>query len=269
MKANVKISEAKKIYCVFADEETRGFCASLRRLQKDCTDAAAKRAETDAAAALKAAADEAKKAAKRAADTKREAAKDATKADKAAAAAEEAKAAAAAEAAAKKAADAAHKAAKEAAKRAAANMRAASALEMLSELMQRKNFAAADITKDFLLQYLPQRFNAANELCRVSVVKAEEEAETREKFADMPQILVERESTLYIYKPLSLFTANSFLSLFCAAADARKKEAAENLSAAEKEAKQREAEEREAKRIAAYKAKIAAYEAKIAARNAK
>lgn len=264
MKNNVKISEVKKVYTVFSDEETRGFCASLRRLKKDCEDASAAKAAEAAESSVKVCEDALKAAKKRAEDMQRAAKKDAAKKDAAIDAGSAAVEAAEALAVAKKAAQQAKLRSAEVTKRSAENPKAAKALASLAEVMLQKEFSAEDITKDFLLQYLPQKFNAAGSICKVSAVKPEEEEETRAKFVDTPEALQVVEDTLYIYKPLLLFTANTFLSFFCSAAEARKKENKEVLSAAEKEEKKRAAEERERKRYEAYKAKIAAYEAKQA-----
>lgn len=264
METITKIAEVKKVYTIFSDEETRGFCASLRRLQKDCEDAEAQRSAEDASAAVKSAEDALKAAKKAEADKKREAAKKSSEEaqKKAEAAAQAVSAAESAVNEAQKIAAAAQQKAAEAKKRSASSEKAARALASLADVMQRKNLRAADINKDYLLQNLPLRFNAAQQICSVKLVKLEDEAETRKNFADAANMLVERENRLFIYKPILLFTANTFLSLFCSAADAKRKAEAEASSAAEKEAKKREAAEKEAKRIEAMRAKIAAYEAK-------
>ena len=264
MEKVTKIAEVKKCYTIFNDEETRGFFASVKRLQKDCEDAEAAQRAKIAEAEVKSAEDAAKAAEKRSKDAQRAAKKDAAK-ESAAAEAEQQSAAAvkAVEEAKKRAAVAVQKAA-EVQKRINASEKARAALEALAEVMQRKNFASSDICKDFLLQYIPQKFNAAQQLCSVKKVDAAEAEAVREEFAkaDAVQMLEERESELYIFKPILLYTANTFLSLFCSAADARSKQQKAAESAAEKEAKAKESAAREAKRIAEYKRKIAEYEAK-------
>ena len=260
MEKVTKIAEVKKVYTIFSDSETRGFFASLRRLRKDCEDAeAAKQAEA-AEAAVKCAMDAAKAAAKRAKDLQRAAQKDAAKAEAAAEAQKAAEAAAEAVTIAQKDAAIAVQKAAEAKKRESAE----SALASLAEVMQRKQLKSEDITKDFLLEYLPQKFNAAQQICSIKKVDAAEAEAVREEFAkkDLTQLLEERESELYICKPISLFTANTFLSLFCSAAAERSKQQKEASSAAEKEAKAKASAEREAKRIAEYRRKIAEFEAK-------
>lgn len=258
------IAAVKKVYTIFSDEETRGFCASLRRLAKDCADAEAAQRFADAEAAAKAEADAAKAAKKRAEDLKRAAAKNESKAAEAAEAEAAAKEAAAKEAEAKKEAQKAQQKAAEAKKRSAASEKAAKALQALADIMQRKGLRAEDITKEYLLQWLPLRFNSLQQICSVKRVEVEEEAKAREDWKEFPAALLEREDRLFLYRPILLFTSNTFFSLFCSAADAKKKAEKEVLSAAEKEAKQREAAEKEARRIEAYRAKIAAYEAKQA-----
>lgn len=258
-----KFSEIKKVYCIFSDEETRGYFASVKRLVKDCSDAEAAQKAEAAEAALKVANDALKAAKKRAADLQRAAAKNAEKQPEAQKAEAEAQKAAEAAAEAKKAAEAAQKAAEEVQKRCNANTKAGKALQSLAEVMQRKQFGSADINKDFLLTWLPELFNDAQQLCSVKAVKPEEEAAAKEAYKDTPDMLKEKEGILYIYKPRNLFTANGFLTLFCKAADARQKEGKAKLSAAEKEAKKADDAKKEAARIAAYREKIAAYEAKM------
>lgn len=260
-------SEDKKVYCAAADNQQRGFYAYLRRLQKD-----AAAAEADASAeAAKIAADEAAKAAKAAADAAKAAAKLLKKkADEAAkakaAAADEAKAkadadAAAAAKAAKAAAEAAAKAKAESAKDAIK----AEAIKGLRAVMIKKGLKAADFSKDYLIENLPLRFNAANELCSIKRIEDEDAAEAREKFASM---LVERDGKLLKYTPIRFFTANSLLSVFTAAADAKSKAAkaaAAKESAAERQAK---AEAKAAARYAEALRRVKEYEAQHKAESA-
>lgn len=228
-----KISEVKKVYTFYSDVVTRGFMASLRRLQFDAAEAEAANNLLIAKSNYKAAADAAK-AAKSSADAK------------------------SAEAEAKKTLKAAQKAAAEAAKSSDARKQA---MQALFDVMQRKGLRSSDINKDFLLQWLPQRFNANKTICRVKLVEIADEKEIREKYADFPQMLVERDERLFIYTPIALFTANSFFTLFLTAAMQRRKAAKESESAAEKERKEAEKAERRAKSIAAMRAKVAAYDA--------
>ncbi len=262
-----KISTIKKVYCVYSDEETRGFFASVKRLQKDCEAAEAAKKALAAEATKKAAEDVLKQAAKREADCKREAAKNEAKQQKAAEAAEaKQKAKEAAEAAAKEA-QRAKQAAEAVQKQINGSEKARKAFDALSDVMQRKQFRSEDINKDFLLTWLPELFNDNKELCSVKEVKLEDMQQTREAYKDTPSIIVEKAGSMYIYKPRLLFTANGFLSLFCKAADARTKQGKEAISAAEKEAKRIAAAQREAKRIAAARELIAKFEAKQKAEN--
>lgn len=243
-----KISTIKKVYTIFNDEETRGFIASMKRLQKDCEDAQKGKAAEAAEAAVKCAADAVSAARKQ--DAKAEARKQLDAAKKAAAEA-------------KKAAEAVQQ----------RGPKAIAALEALAEVMQRKGLKPEDICKDYLLQHLPKRFNAAQHICSVSIVAIADEAEARKQYANSADMLIERDEAeagkrLYIYKPINLFTANSFLNLFTAAADAKQKaeaEARKAESAIEKEAKKAEAAKKRAAYYEALRKKLADYDAESAA----
>lgn len=239
METKVKIAAVKKRYTIFADEETRGFIASMKRLQKDAADAEAAQQAVASSAAVKAA-------------------KDAVKAAKDA---EAKKAAEAALKSAEAAAKEAKKAAADAESRKASSAKAKAALEALADVMQRKNLHAADINKDYLLQNLPLRFNAAQQVCTVKMVAAEAEADVKKEYENTPALLIERDNHLFIYKPILLFTSNTFFNLFCSAADAKKKAESEASSAADKEAKAAAKQEKLAKEIEAWRKKIAAFDA--------
>jgi hypothetical protein len=238
-----KISDVKKVYTIYTDLETRGFMASLRRLQKDCAEASAANNLLIAKSNYKSLSDDVKQNVVMSA------------ADKNAVIAE-----------AKKAVSVA-KAAAAAAEQSSAERK--NAISALWDVMQRKGLRAEDINKDFLLQWIPQRFNANNVICSVKLVEIADEKEIRDKYAAFPSMLVEREERLFIYKPLLLFTANSFLTLFLTAATQRSKAAKETESAADKERKAAEKAERRAKSIAAMRAKVAAYDAEIEAAQSK
>lgn len=264
MEKSVKISELKKGFCIFSDDETRGFFASVKRLTNYCKIAESGK-EAEKSAIDFAEAEKALKEAKKAeADRKREAGKDAKKAEayeNAKGVTEEAKRKAEE---ARKKAENAKREASEAEKVLNGNEKARKAIANLAEIMQRKHFSSADISKDFLLKWIPERFNANNELCSVKAVKPEEEAETRANFADCPDMLIVNDDTLYIYKPIRLYTANSFLSLIMTASDKREKAGKEKVSAIEKARKEAEKAEKRAKRMESYRQKLAEYDAEIA-----
>lgn len=238
-----KISDVKKVYTNYTDEETRGFLASLRRLQKDCAEAAAANNLLIAKSNYKSIAEDIKQN------------NEMSAADKNAVIAEAKKAIAIAQ--------------KSAAAAEQSSDKRKAAINALYDVMQRKGLRAEDINKDFLLQWIPQRFNANNTICSVKLVEIADEKEIREKYAAVPSMLIEREERLFIYKPLLLFTAKSFLDLFLTAATQRSKAAKDTESAADKERKAAEKAERRAKSIAAMRAKVAAYDAEIAAAQSK
>ena len=261
METKTTYAATKKVYTSDADAQQRGFFAYLRRLQQDASAAeAASKTQTSALAAADAA-----KAAQDAQKAAQKAAKAAARADASAEAkdAAEAKARAAAEAkdaadAAKKAADAAKAAEAEAAKKADAKTRSA-AIDALREVMLKKHLRAADFCKEFLLENIPRRFNADKQICKVTRVELADEAKTREDYKNALSMLVEAEDGyLYIYKPILLFTANSLLTEFTRAADAKTRRAAEAKAAeaeAQKAAKAKAAEDAILRRAAEINAK--------------
>lgn len=242
METKVTFSDYKKVYTGSADNVQRGFFAYLRRLQKDAEAAQgeffAQTAAQDAKKAADAAADAVKKAQAAQQAAKKGAAKQ-PEAEAAKQAAQEAKEAA------KEAQQAAKKAAKdaqEAKKRSAADGIKPEALSALSAVLQKKGLRAADFTKEYLLQYLPAIFDANKQICSRKEIPDEEAQQTRKEYAEMPERLREEDGKLYLLRPRVLFTANSLLSLFTKAADAKAKaakEAADGLTAAQKEAKKR------------------------------
>ena len=247
MENRVKFSEVKKVYTGNADEVQRGYFAMLKRLQKDAAAAEAKKRAEVAALAVADAVKAEEAAQKHYKEVSGSSAKEETKAE-AKRAAEEAK----------KHTSEARKAQKEAQKEAESAFKVCSAdgikpeaVAALADAMQRKNFNAEDLSKDFLLKYLPERFNAAQQLCSRKEVQPEDAEEVRKQYEALPEMLLQVDEKLYIYKPVSLFTANSLLSVFFAAADARtklSKEGEDKRSEAEKAAdKQKKAAAKYAK----------------------
>jgi hypothetical protein len=267
MDTKIKLSDVKKIYTGNAEEVQRGFLASLRRLQEDASAAEAENWLKVQALAVKAAEE---------AQQKAEAHSKEVKGSSASAEVKEA---------AKKEAEEARKRTSEARavlkqmqKEAdAAKQRSISAgikpesLQALAEVMQRKGLRAEDIKKDFLLQYIPERFNESQQLCSVKEVKPEEAEEVRKQFEDTPEVLVQKDEKLFIYKQQRLFTSNTFVTLFTSAADKRakmQKEAADKRSEAEKAADKKKKEEARAKKFEELRKRLAEYDAEQAAKKA-
>ena len=99
---------------------------------------------------------------------------------------------------------------------------------------------ADDFTKDFLLSFLPSIFNDNKQICSIKEIADADAEKTRKDYADTPEALREAGGKLYLLRPRTLFTANSLLSLFTKAADARTKaakEAAEGITEAQRKAK--------------------------------
>lgn len=220
MENKVKFSEVKKVYTGNADEVQRGFFAMLKRLQKDAEAAEAKKRAAVAALAVTDAEKAEAEAQKHTKEVAGSSAKAETKAEARAALAEAKKRTSEAKAEAKKA----QKAAEEAQKVCSADGIKPEAVAALAEAMQRKNFKTEDLSKDFLLSYLPERFNAAQQICSRKEVQPEEAEAVRKQYESTPEMLMQKDEKLYVYRPVFLFTANSLLSLFCSAADARSKQ---------------------------------------------
>lgn len=245
METKNTIAAVKKVYTSSADAVQRGFFAYLRRLQKDAAAAEADKRTKCAALLLKDAEEVQKKAAQRAKDMQRAAKKDAAKAEAAAEALKEAEAAKKQTEAARKNLQKVQKEAQKAKAESAADKMKAEAVAALADVMQRKQLSAEDFNKDFLLKYLPERFNAAQKICSRKEVQPEDAEEVRKQYASTPEALKEEDGKLFLMKEQNLFTANSLLSLFTKAADARsaqQKAEADKRSAedaAKKEAKKR------------------------------
>lgn len=247
MENKVKFSEVKKVYTGNADEVQRGYFAMLKRLQKDAEAAEAKKRAEVAALAVADAVKAEEAAQKHFKEVNGSSAPAETKAE----AKKAAEAAKKRTSEVKKEAEAAKKAAESAFRVCSADGIKPEAVAALADAMQRKNFSKDDLNKEFLLQYIPERFNEAQQLCSRKEVQPEEAEEVRKQYESTPEMLVQKEEKLFIYKPIFLFTANSLLSVFFAAADKRtklQKEAADKRSEAEKAAdKQKKAEAKFAK----------------------
>lgn len=247
MENKVKFSEVKKVYTGNADEVQRGYFAMLKRLQKDAAAAEAKKSAEVAALAVA----DAVKAEEAAQKHCKEVSGSSAKAEVKAEAKRSAEAAKKHTSESRKAQKAAQKAAESAFKVCSADGIKPEAVAALADAMQRKNLKPEDLNKDFLVQYLPERFNAAQQLCSRKEVQPEDAEEVRKQYEAQPEMLVQKEEKLYIYKPIFLFTANSLLSIFFAAADKRaklQKEAADKRNEAEKAAdKQKKASAKYAK----------------------
>lgn len=264
METKNTIAAVKKVYTSSADAVQRGFYAYLRRLQKDAAAAEADKQTQCAALLLKDAEEVQKKAAQHAKDMQRAAKKDAAKADAAIDAGSAAVAAADALAAARKNLQKVQKEAQKAKAESAADKIKAEAVAALADVMQRKNLRAEDFSKDFLLQYLPERFNAAQKICSRKEVQPEDAEEVRKQYASTPEALKEEDGKLYIMKEQNLFTANSLLSLFTKAADARSKQQkaeADKRSAEEKAADAAKKEAKKRARIEEYRRIVAEFDA--------
>ena len=220
MGQKVKFNDVKKVYTGNADEVQRGFYAMLKRLQKDAAAAEARKRAEVAALAVKDAEKAEAAAAQRSKEVSGSSAKAETKAEAREALAEAKKQTSAAKAEAQKA----QKAAAQALAVCSADGIRPEAVAALAEVMQRKNFRAEDLSKDFLLSYLPERFNAAQQICSRKEVQPEEAEAVRKQYESTPGMLMQKDEKLYIYRPVFLFTANSLFTIFCSAADARSKQ---------------------------------------------